>query len=329
MTQNEAQVPQDIPDDGTIAGVTASSPTPVKDVPRYSPFHFRLSRALLTLTGFALMGILVYGFITSPNLEWPVFFRYLFYPQVINGVYMTLLLTAISMIVGTILGIVAALAKMSDVHGFRLIANAYVWIFRGTPLLVQVIIAFNLSLFLPVINLGFVQLNTNSVMTPFFSAAIALTLNEGAYMSEYIRGAILGVDPGQKEAALSQGMSSTRAMQRIVLPQAIPTLIPILGNQTISMLKATSIVSVIAAAELLTQVTVIYHQNYFVIELLLVACAWYITMVSILSVIQYYIERELASRVHDRGPRESLRTKIQDNLRFGRRTPPALSNPIP
>lgn len=318
MTQDETEVPKDIPD-GARAGAAVVDATGTAEPPKYQAFHFKWSRALLTLVGLAVMGCLLYGFINSPNLEWSAFFQYLFYPHVIRGIWMTLLLTAISMVIGTVLGILAALAKMSKIHGFRLIANAYVWIFRGTPLLVQVIIAFNLSLFIPELNFGFWQVDTNLVMTPFFSAAIALTLNEGAYMSEYIRGAILGVDPGQKEAALSQGMSSTKAMSRIVLPQAIPTLIPIFGNQTISMLKATSIVSVIAAAELLTQVTIIYHQNYYVIELLLVACFWYITMVTILSVIQYYIERELASRVHDRGPRESLKTKLQNNLLTWRR----------
>lgn len=290
----------------------------VDDTPVHTTFQFRPFRALLTVAGFALLALLAYGFVNSPNLVWSAFFEFLFNPQVIEGVKLTLVLTAISMVLGTLLGIVAAFSKMSRIQGVRLLANVYIWIFRGTPLLVQVIIAFNLALFIPTFQIGPWAISTNQVMTPFFSAALALTLNEGAYMAEYIRGAILGVDPGQREAALAQGMSPLRAMRRIILPQAIPSLIPVLGNQTISMLKATSIVSVIAAAELLTQVTIIYNQNYYVIELLLVACAWYITIVSIASVGQHFIERELAKRNQTGGGRTSFRSKFLRNLSFRR-----------
>ena len=247
-----------------------------------------------------------------------MFFQFLFSPQVTQGIELTIWLTVISMVVGTLIGIVAAFAKMSNIWGVRLISNVYIWLFRGTPLMVQVILIFNLALFVPNLSFGPWEVDTNRVMTPFFSAVLALTLNEGAYMAEYIRGAILGVDPGQREAALSQGMSSQRALRRIILPQAIPPLIPVFGNQTISMLKATSIVSVIAASELLTRVQIIYHQNYYVIELLFVACAWYLVIVSLASLIQHFIERGLAQRGFAREKPTSLRAKFMRNLRFDR-----------
>ncbi len=288
------------------------------EVPVHSTFQFRPLRVLLTLAALGILAAALLAFLNSPNIKWEVFFQFVLSGQVIKGVELTLVLTVISMVLGTILGIVAAFGKMSRIQGVRLLANVYIWIFRGTPLLVQVIFAFNLALFIPVIQIGPWAINTNSLMTPFFSAALALTLNEGAYMAEYIRGAILGVDPGQREAALSQGMSPLRAMRRIILPQAIPSLIPVLGNQTISMLKATSIVSVIAAAELLTQVTIIYNQNYYVIELLLVACAWYITIVSIASIAQHFIEKELANRMLSRSGRTSFRSKFLRNLSLRR-----------
>ncbi|MFT4050644.1 MAG: amino acid ABC transporter permease [Microbacterium sp.] len=288
------------------------------DTPTHSSFQVRPLRILFTLAGFAILAAAAYALVSSPNVKWSIFFEFLLVPQVISGVQLTLVLTAVSMVLGTLLGIIAAFAKMSSIQGVRLLANVYIWIFRGTPLLVQVIFAFNLALFIPQIAFGPWAISTNAIMTPFFSAALALTLNEGAYMAEYIRGAILGVDPGQKEAALSQGMSSLRAMRRVILPQAIPSLIPVVGNQTISMLKATSIVSVIAAAELLTQVTIIYNQNYYIIELLLVACAWYITIVSIASVIQHLIETQLAKRSRVAGSRLSLRATLMRNLSFRR-----------
>lgn len=288
------------------------------EVPVHTTFQFRPLRVLLTVAAVAALALAVVSFLRSPNIEWPIFFQFVLSGQVIKGVELTLVLTVISMVLGTLLGIVAAFGKMSRIQGVRLLANVYIWIFRGTPLLVQVIFAFNLALFIPMIQIGPWEMNTNSLMTPFFSAALALTLNEGAYMAEYIRGGILGVDPGQREAALSQGMSPLRAMRRIILPQAIPSLIPVLGNQTISMLKATSIVSVIAAAELLTQVTIIYNQNYYVIELLLVACAWYITIVSIASVVQHFIEKELANRMLAKGVRTSFRSKFLRNLSLRR-----------
>jgi amine acid ABC transporter, permease protein, 3-TM region, His/Glu/Gln/Arg/opine family len=264
-----------------------------EEIPISPAFQLRPGRVVIALLVLAFFAGVVWIFATSPNLRWSVVGQYLFAPQVLQGVSLTLLLTVISMAAGIILGTLAALGRLSSIWGMRTLAGVYIWFFRGTPLMVQVIFMFNLSLFLPYIMVGQLRIDTNAWMTSMMAAFLALALNEGAYMAEYIRGGILGVSSGQREAAISQGMTSSQALRRIILPQAMPAIVPAIGNQTISMLKSTSIVSVVAAAELLTQVQVIYNQNFQIIELLIVACIWYLFMVTVASILQYFLERKL------------------------------------
>lgn len=288
-----------------------------EEVPVSPVFQVKPVRVVVLLVVLALFFGVVWMFATSPNIEWRVFREYLFSRQVFQGIGLTILLTIVSMVLGIILGTLTALAKMSDIFGLRLLSNAYIWVFRGTPLMVQVIFMFNLSLFLPSIMVGSLKIETNAWMTSMTAAILALSLNEGAYMAEFIRGGIQSVSSGQREAAISQGMTNGQALRRIILPQALPSIIPSIGNQTISMLKSTSIVSVIAAAELLTQVQIIYNQNFRVIELLLVACAWYLFMVTIASILQYFLERKLGQRSDHVGTAESgrLLALLRSNLR--------------
>jgi len=173
----------------------------------------------------------------------------------------------------------------------KAIASAYVWFFRGTPVLVQVVFWFNLALFLPRIGLFGVTWNTNDLITPMTAALLALLLNVSAFMCEVIRGGLLSVDPGQVEAALSVGMVPREASLKIVMPQAIRVILPSAGNLAIDLLKATSLVYVIGTRELLGTVQSISSQTFYVIELLIVASLWYLVLVSIASFLQARLER--------------------------------------
>ena len=210
------------------------------------------------LTGLALVWV-GWSIAVNPNLHWDVVVDYQFDAVILQGLWVTTQLTVISMTVGVAIGIVVALMQVSSSRILRSAALAYVWFFRGTPLLVQLIFWFNLGLIFPEISLGIpfdgpklISWSTNSIITGFVAALLGLIINEGAYMSEIVRAGLQSVDPGQKEAAESLGMSPRKVMVRVVLPQAMRVIVPPTGNQFVSMLKTTSLVSVIAGADLLT-----------------------------------------------------------------------------
>jgi polar amino acid transport system permease protein len=234
---------------------------------------------------------------SNSNFEWGVVGDYLFDQRVLDGVVKTLELTVLSMLIGIVLGVVLAVMRLSPNWLIRGSSWFYIWVFRGTPLLVQILLLFNISALYPMIDLGipfgpsFIHLDANELITPFIAGTAALSLNEGAYMSEIVRAGIISVDEGQTEAAKALGMTRGQTMRRIVLPQAMRVIIPPTGNETISMLKNSSLVSVIALAELLYSVQLIYAQNYKVIPLLIVASIWYLAITSVLSVGQFYLER--------------------------------------
>jgi polar amino acid transport system permease protein len=176
----------------------------------------------------------------------------------------------------------------------------YIWFFRGTPVLVQLLFWFNLAFLYPRISLGvpfgpsFAHANANDVISALTAAILGLGLNEGAYMAEIVRAGILSVEHGQVEAAQALGMTRAQTMRRIVLPQAMRVIIPPTGNETISMLKTSSLASVITVTELLYAVQLIYSVNFKTIPLLIVASIWYLIMTSVLTVGQYYLERYYA-----------------------------------
>ena len=243
---------------------------------------------------------IVSKFLTADAMRWDVVGEYLFSPKVLQGVGLTLILTAVAMVLGCIIGLVLALMKISNSLLFNVAADAYIWLFRGTPLLVQLLFWYNLASFLPKLTLGipfgpqWLEFDTNTVITSLVAAMLGLGLNEGAYMSEIIRAGIQSVDQGQSEAAAALGMSRRRAMRRIVLPQAMRVIVPPTGNQVISMLKGTSLVSIVAISELLYTVQVIYARTFETIPLLVVACIWYLILTTVLSIGQHYIERYYA-----------------------------------
>lgn len=254
-----------------------------------------------------LVGGLVYALVTSENLEWGAVARYMFDPIIIEGVILTVQLTVLAVAIGIVLGIVLALMKLSENRVLTLLADLYLWFFRGTPQLIQLIFWFNLAFLFPRIDLGFASWDTNTLITPFIAALIGLSLNEGAYMAEIIRGGILGVPRGQREAAIALGFTPLQMMRRIILPQTMRMVIPPTGNQAIAMLKVTSLVSVISARDLLTNAQMIYSRNYLVIELLIVASVWYLALTTVSTLLQAQLEKKYAGRNGSgRSPNRSL-----------------------
>jgi polar amino acid transport system permease protein len=244
-----------------------------------------------------LAAMLIHMLLTNPNLEWSTVRKYLFSHIILRGVWMTIKLTILSMAIGIALGIVAAVMRLSANPVVRGVAWLYVWFFRGTPLLVQILAWFAISSLFKTLAFGvpfgphFAGESTNKLITLFISALLALSLNEGAYMSEIVRAGIVSVDEGQTEAAHALGMTKLQTMRRIVLPQAMRVIVPPTGNEINSMLKSTSLVSTIGIFDLLRSAQAIYNANYKVIPLLIVAVIWYIAMTSILQVGQFYLER--------------------------------------
>jgi len=226
------------------------------------------------------------------DIAWNIVSQYLFARPVLAGVGNTIIMTFCAMIVGVVLGVLAAIMRMSDNPVLRNIAIGYVWLFRGAPALLQLLLWFNLALIFPTLGIpGLFSVQTVDVMTPFVAAVLGLGIQQGAYTAEVVRAGILSIDKGQTEAAQSIGMTKLRATLKIVLPQAMRVIVPPIGNETIGMVKLTSLASVIQFPEVLRSVEDIYYVNSRVIELLIVATVWYLIVVTILSIGQFYIER--------------------------------------
>lgn len=243
--------------------------------------------------------IAVFYIFATANFSWNEIPKYLLAPQIIDGARVTLVLTILSMAIGIAIGVIFAMMRVSSLLVPQVIAAGYIWLFRGIPLLVQIIFWFNLALFMPRIGFGDYSVSTNAVMGSFTAALIALSLNEGAYMAEIVRGGILAIDRGQVEAARALGLSRGRTFRRIVLPQALRMVIPATGNQLIGMLKATSLVSVIGVHDLLTQAQFIYTSNYLIMELLIVAAIWYLALTALASLLQHFLEKWASHRPSD------------------------------
>src|SRR3954468_20089336 len=188
---------------------------------------------------------------TNDNFHWDVVGNFLFDRRILDGLVKTIELTVLAMAIGIVLGVILALMRLSANLLLSSSSWVYIWFFRGTPVLVQLIFFFNIAALYPSIDLGipfgpsFVHLNANDLITPFVAATLALGLNEGAYMAEIVRAGIISVDEGQSDAAKSLGMTRLQTMRRVVLPQSMRVIIPPTGNETISMLKNTALASVI------------------------------------------------------------------------------------
>lgn len=255
-------------------------------------------RWLAALVVGVLGAMLVNTILTNPRFRWDVVGEYFTEGVILRGLSLTLQLTVVSMAIGIVLGIVFALMRGSSNPILAGAGALYIWFFRGTPILVQLIFWFNLSALYPELGLGipfgpqFVTFDANTLITPMVAGILGLGLNEGAYMAEIVRGGILSIDRGQYQAAESLGMTRLQTMRKIVLPQAMKVIIPPTGNQTIAMLKNVSLVSVLAIPDLLYSAQIIYARNYQTIPLLIVASIWYLLCTSILTVVQTRIERK-------------------------------------
>nr|WP_240188922.1 amino acid ABC transporter permease [Nakamurella flavida] len=246
-----------------------------------------------------LAAMLVNSLIRNENYQWDVVAKYFTSTAILEGLRTTVLLTVVAMVVGLVLGVVLAVGRDSKnpiVSGASLL---YIGFFRGTPLLVQLIFWFNLSALYPTLSLGipfgptFVSGSANALITPLVAAILGLGLNEAAYMAEIVRAGLQSVDSGQTQAAQALGMTGRQVFRRIVLPQALRVIIPPTGNETISMLKTTSLVSVIALPELLYASQIIYSRTYEVIPLLITASLWYLLLTTVLTIGQTFLERRL------------------------------------
>ncbi|MBK0422774.1 amino acid ABC transporter permease [Leucobacter sp. CSA2] len=250
---------------------------------------------------------------TNKNIDYSIVGKFMFNSEIIAGVGVTLVVTAISMIISTVLAVILAAMRLSSNPIAVAFSSFYVWLFRGTPLLVQIVIWGYFGLIFEKITLGipftdvvFWQVDTNSLLSAFVAGIIALTLNEAAYSAEIVRSGMLSVDSGQKEAAASLGMSPLETFVRILLPQAMRVIIPPLGNELISMIKNTSLLSLIAVMEVYTRATQISAQNLKQVELLIVVSIWYLIIVSLLSIPQHYLERYFGRGVERNAPVSTL-----------------------
>jgi polar amino acid transport system permease protein len=274
-------------------GSPALRPDEIKAIPARHPGRWIASALVLLLA--AALG---YSVATNPRFGWGTVGHYFFSARVLHGLVLTLELTVISMAIGIVLGVVLAAMRLSPNPLVSGASWLYIWFFRGTPVLVQILFWSFVSALYPTISFGipfggpvFVHGNANSLIPLFLAAILALGLNEGAYMAEIVRAGMISVDEGQTDAAQALGMGRLQALRRIVLPQAMRVIIPPTGNETISMLKTTSLVSVIAVSELLYSVQLIYSVNFLTIPLLIVASIWYLIVTTVLSIGQYYVER--------------------------------------
>ncbi|MEV3989181.1 amino acid ABC transporter permease [Streptomyces sp. NPDC049837] len=273
------------PEDSTPpAGPEAIKAIPVRHYGRY----------VTAVVAIALFAAIIYAF-AQGKINWGAVPDYFFDDRIVEGMGQTLLLTVLSMAIGIVGGIILAVMRLSKNPVTSSIAWFYIWFFRGTPVLVQLFVWFNLGLVFEYINLGPVYKDEwADFMTPFLTALLGLGLNEAAYMAEICRAGLLAVDEGQTEAAHALGMSHGKTLRRIVIPQAMRVIVPPTGNEVINMLKTTSLVAAVQYYELLRNAQDIGQTSGAPVEMLFLAAAWYLILTSILSVGQYYLERYYA-----------------------------------
>jgi polar amino acid transport system permease protein len=226
------------------------------------------------------------------NIEWSFVAQFLTAESIMFGLLNTITMSILAMALGVVLGVIVAVMRMSQNPLLRYVAGAYVWLFRGTPLILQLLLWFNLALIFPTLGIpGVFEVKTVEFITPFAAALLGLGINQGAYTSEVVRAGLLSVDTGQYEAAKSIGMPRLQALRRIILPQAMRIIIPPVSNEFIGMVKMTSLASVIQYSEILHNAQNIYYANARVMELLIVAGIWYLAVVTVLTWGQSRLER--------------------------------------
>jgi polar amino acid transport system permease protein len=249
-----------------------------------------------------LLGLLIRLIVNSHFADFAIVRHYLFNRSLLEGLRNTIVISVLAQVVGIALGVTFSVMRLSKNPVLSVTSWLYIWFFRGTPVLVQLLFWFNavplvfktFAVSVPFSHIVLYQKPMVQFMTPFMAALLGLGLNEGAYMAEIVRAAIISVDEGQTEAAQALGMRPGLIMRRVVLPQAMRVLIPPTGNEFISMLKTSSLASIVTYGELLRRASDIYSTNLGVTELLLDASIWYLVLTSVATVGQYYLERRFA-----------------------------------
>jgi polar amino acid transport system permease protein len=258
-----------------------------------------------TFAAIVVLAVLFVGYslAVNPNFDWPVVGQYVFSTQILGGLLTTLELTVVSMVVSVILAVVIAVMRISPSRVLSGVAFAYIFVFRGIPLIVLLVLVGNLGLFLKTFTLGipftnvvFYSAPMGQVVTPFIAGVLGLSLAGSAYMAEIVRAGLLSIGRGQHEAAKALGLDRGKTLRYIIIPQALRVIVPPMGNEFIGMLKSTAIVSVIAGGDLLTVAEGISGTNYRTIELLIVASIWYLLVIVVFSAGQLFLERKTAER---------------------------------
>jgi polar amino acid transport system permease protein len=277
--------------DGRVARRASDLPTTVER--RRHP-----GQAVAFVIVVLIIARIVYIVAQDPKLKWSTWNEYVLSGKVLRGLGTTLELAVISMAIGILIGVVVAIMRLSSNRYLRGVSWTYIWVFRSVPLLLQVLIWGNLGLFfgrlylqVPFTHVAIISLSTNSVFTPFVASIVALALHEGPYMGEIVRGGVLAVPTGQVEATQALALSRGQALRHVILPQALRVIVPPTGNQVINLLKATSLVSVVAGGDLLTVTSNIAANNFRTVELLFVAAFWYLVVTAVAGVGQSALER--------------------------------------
>ncbi|MET9327978.1 amino acid ABC transporter permease [Tsukamurella sp. NPDC003166] len=316
-----------IPPARAVSSTAQSGATslPVRLVPRRRPGRWAAA-AVVAVLGAMLVNTLL----TNQRFEWPTVAHYFTQAAVLKGLWLTLWLTAVTFAAGFALGIGLAAMRLWGGPLLRAVSFGFVWLVRSVPPLVLLLFWFQLASLYPRLSLGipfgpeFVTVDTTHLISGIVAAIIALTLDVAAFAAEIVRGGLVSVPPGQTEAARSLGLGPRRIFRRIVLPQAMPAIIPGSGNLLIGLLKSTSLVSVIAVTDVLYSVQLVYNQNFKVMPLLLVATTWYVVITSVLAVGQYFIERRFSRGRRDARP---FRVILRDAARLRPALPRATTNP--
>lgn len=274
-----------------------TKPDLIRDIHSVTPVPIRhpgqwLAGAALLVVALLFVKMLV----SNANMQWSVVFEYLFSPDILSGLGVTLLLTLLAMLIGLFLGVILAVMRLSSSRVFQSVAWGWIWFFRGVPPLVQLIFWYNMALLIPRITLTLpfgptlVDWDVNDLINPFSAAIMGLAFTESAYAAEMLRAGIRAVSVGQTEACATLGMTRWQSLRRIVLPQALRIIIPPIGNDTISMLKFSSLVSILALPDLLYSAQMIYARTYQTIPLLIVATIWYLVLTTAFTLIEHVVE---------------------------------------
>jgi polar amino acid transport system permease protein len=285
-------------------GRTLDPPDPHDDtdltiVPSRHPWRWAATAVVAVLTAMA-----VHALVTNPAFGWATVGQFLFAPSILRAVGMTLQLTVMGIVVGFVLGTVLAMMRLSANPLLRAVSWTYIWIFRSVPLILQLLFWYNLALLYKTLSFGipfgpgFFEIGTMNLIGPVTAAVLGLALHQAAYAAEVVRSGFLGVDQGQLEAAAALGIPRWRRFRRIQLPQAMRTIVPTAANELIGLVKGTSVVYIMALAELFYQVQVLYQRSGKVVPMLLVAAAWYLALTTVLSIAQFYVERHFAKGAH-------------------------------